>query len=89
MDSHHHDDRLHAGTPRAWRRPVVLALASAALVIAFYTLREHWGHVLGIVPYLVLAACPLMHFLHGHGGHGHRHRDGHADAPSEPPQPRS
>ena len=89
MDSQHHDDRLHAHTPHTWRRPVVLALASAALLIAFYALREHWGHVLGILPYLVLLACPLMHFLHGHGGRGHRHRDGQAEAPSEPPQPRS
>jgi hypothetical protein len=35
--------------------------------------------VLGILPYLLLLACPLMHvFMHGgHGGHGgHDHRQG-------------
>jgi hypothetical protein len=25
----------------------------------------------GILPYLLLFACPLMHVFHGHGHHGH------------------
>lgn len=34
---------------------------------------EHRAHVLGILPYLFLLACPLMHLFmhHGHGSHGH------------------
>lgn len=34
---------------------------------------EHRAHVLGILPYLILLACPLMHIFmhHGHGGHDH------------------
>lgn len=40
------------------------------LIIAFYLLREHWGHALGVLPYLLLLACPLLH-LFGHGGHRH------------------
>ncbi len=56
-----------------WRRPIGLALGSAVLVLAFFVLREHWGHALGYLPYLVLVACPLMHFLHH--GHGHRKPD--------------
>jgi hypothetical protein len=44
---------------------------------AFYLLREHWGHVAGNWPYLLLLLCPLMHlFMHrghrGHRGHGPR-----------------
>ena len=40
-------------------------------IAAFFLLSEHRAHVLGILPYLLLAACPLMHFFgHGHGGHG-------------------
>lgn len=43
-----------------------------ALVGIFYMRREHYGHVLGALPYLVLLACPLMHLLmhrgHRHGG---------------------
>jgi len=34
---------------------------------------EHRAHVLGILPYLILLACPLMHMFmhHDHGNHGH------------------
>jgi Protein of unknown function (DUF2933) len=42
----------------------------------FFLLREHWGHVAGYWPYLLLLACPVMHLFHGHGGHAHHgHRD--------------
>ncbi|PTM48837.1 DUF2933 domain-containing protein [Phreatobacter oligotrophus] len=60
-------------------RKLALAIISLGVVVGFYVLREHWGHVLGAVPYLVLLACPLLHFFHGHGSHGpgsieeHRH----------------
>lgn len=61
--------------PSFWRRPAGMAVATAALVAGFYLLREHWSHVLGYWPYLLLLACPLMHLMHGHGGHGgHEHR---------------
>lgn len=35
---------------------------------------DHWAHVLGVLPYLVLLACPLMHFFM-HGRHGHEHHE--------------
>ena len=39
---------------------------------------EHRAHILGVIPYLFLLACPLIHLLHGHG---HRrntdHEEGH------------
>lgn len=42
-------------------------------ILAFFLITEHAAHLFGILPYLLLLACPLMHlFLHGrHGGHGH------------------
>lgn len=41
------------------------------LVAGFFLLTEHQAHVFGALPYLLLLACPLMHFFgHGHGGHG-------------------
>ena len=53
-----------------------------ALIGAFYLLREHWGHVAGSWPYLLLLACPVMHLFHRHGGHGHPARPGgSADRP--------
>ncbi|MGV2068923.1 MULTISPECIES: DUF2933 domain-containing protein [Agrobacterium] len=50
-------------------RTLLLMAASLALILLFYVLREHWGHVLGYSPYLILLACPLMHLFHRHGGH--------------------
>ncbi|MFZ3183580.1 MAG: DUF2933 domain-containing protein [Pseudomonas sp.] len=44
-------------------------------IAGFFLLAEHRAHLLGVLPYLLLAACPLMHLFmhHGHGGHQHRH----------------
>lgn len=56
-------------TPPFWRTPTGLALISLGAVAAFFVVNEHWGHVLGVLPYLILALCPLLH-LFGHGGHG-------------------
>ena len=36
---------------------------------------EHRAHVLGILPYLLLLACPLIHLFHGRGRHGSGHDD--------------
>jgi peptidoglycan/LPS O-acetylase OafA/YrhL len=47
-----------------------------ALVALFFLLTEHRAHLYGWLPYLLLAACPLMHLLHGHGGHGGHRRHG-------------
>ena len=51
---------------------LMLCAAFAVLAAAAYLLSQHWGHVVGYWPYLLLLACPLMHlFMHrGHGGHG-------------------
>lgn len=52
-------------------RALTLAALSLATIVVFLLLKEHWGHVLGFLPYAILLACPLMHLFHGHGGHGH------------------
>jgi hypothetical protein len=50
--------------PVAWIVWVVAGVGAALLVI------DHWAHVFGVLPYLILLACPLMHlFMH----RGHRH----------------
>lgn len=46
----------------------------AITVVLLFT--EHRAHVLGILPFLFLLACPLMHIFmhHDHGGEGqHNH----------------
>lgn len=64
--------------------------ACFALIALFFLLTEHRAHLYGWLPYLFLAACPLMHFFHGHdshAGHGsHADRDpGRTDAAPQPP----
>jgi hypothetical protein len=59
-------------------QPWVVACIMLALIVLFFVLREHWDHVAGKWPYLLLLACPFMH-LFMHGGHGHA---GHHDAGS-------
>ena len=63
-----------------WRAGLVL-LAFLAIA-AFFLLTEHRAHLLGLLPWLLLLACPLLHlFMHGgHGGHG-EDGDGHEDTP--------
>jgi hypothetical protein len=63
-----HDDTR----PAWWRSRGGVALIGFALVAAFYVLREHYAHVVGYLPYLIILLCPLMHLLmhRGHGGHG-------------------
>jgi hypothetical protein len=45
-----------------------------AIALAFLAL-EHRAHLLGLLPFLLLLACPLMHLFmhHGHSGHGPGH----------------
>lgn len=44
------------------------AFIGFAAVAAFFLFTEHRAHLLGVLPYLLLLACPLMHlFHHGHG----------------------
>jgi hypothetical protein len=58
--------------PSFWRSAAGVALCAAMVPIGFYLLAEHRAHVFGVLPYLLVAACPLMHLFmhHGHGGHG-------------------
>lgn len=48
-----------------------IAFWGFCLVILFFLLTEHRAHFFGALPYLLAAACLLMHLFH----HGH-HRDG-------------
>ncbi|MBS88222.1 hypothetical protein CA262_06315 [Sphingobium sp. GW456-12-10-14-TSB1] len=68
-------------------RNFAIMLATAIVAAAlFWLLRDHWGHALGALPYLLFLACPLMHLFmhHGHGGHQY-HSGGDASPPSRTP----
>ena len=66
-----------------WRPPSRLVLIGFSAVAAVFLLTEHTAHTLGVLPYLLLLACPLMHFLH-HGHGGHRGHDIGGNSPAEP-----
>ena len=69
-----------------WGKRAQLALVVFALIAGFFLLAEHRAHVLPYLPWLLLAACPLMHMFmhHGHGRHG-KHGERPAAAQGEPP----
>lgn len=49
-------------------------------IAGFFLMTEHRAHLFGILPFLLILACPLLHvFGHshdGHGGHGGQSRPG-------------
>jgi peptidoglycan/LPS O-acetylase OafA/YrhL len=55
-----------------WRTKGGIVLIGFLVVVGFYLLTEHTAHVFGVLPYVLILACPLMHLFmrHGHGGHG-------------------
>lgn len=70
-------DRLHRDGPDevTWRTRAKWVFVGFAFVAAFFLFAEHRAHVLPLLPWLLLLACPLMHvFMHGRHG-GHRHGD--------------
>lgn len=52
-----------------------LAVCSLAALLGAYLLIYHLTHVTLLLPYLILLACPLMHFMHR--GHDHGPGKGH------------
>lgn len=67
--SNHESETLHGSflTSRAGLVFIGFAIIAGALLFT-----ENRAHVLGLLIWLPLLACPLMHLFmhHGHGGHG-------------------
>lgn len=65
--------------PPFWRSRAGIALLLVVAVGGFLLFTEHRAHVLGVLPFAFLLACPLMHVFmhhgHHHGGHGERSND--------------
>lgn len=55
--------------PSFWRSRSGWIFLGFAAIAAFFLLSEHRAHVLGALPFVLLALCPLLHIF-GHGGHG-------------------
>ena len=82
-----HQHQGNDSPPSFWTTRYAIGLVVIGGVAAYFLLTEHLAHVVGVLPYLLLLACPLMHvFMHGrHGGHGgHGHQDQHPGQPDKP-----
>ena len=66
-------ERPQEGMPIKTRAGLVLIGFLVVAGVLLFT--EHRAHVLGLLVWLPLLACPLMHFFM-HGGHGHHHGGG-------------
>jgi hypothetical protein len=75
MAEHSHEGHGSNGTPPAGNSAGRWVLIGFALIAGYFLLTEHRAHVFQYLPLLLLLACPLLHFFHGHGGHG-READG-------------
>ena len=85
-----HDHTQHDHEPPSfWRSRYAIGYVVFGGVALYYLLSEHLAHVLGVLPYLIFLACPLMHLFmhHGHGHHHGGHSDGHG-GDAEPNAPR-
>ena len=70
QDHFGHQEQARQGMSAKSKAGLVLV---GFLIIAFALLfTEHRAHVLGLLIWLPLLACPLMHVFM-HGGHGHHH----------------
>ncbi len=71
MSLHRHsNEQASSNDNRDWRIGIVLA--AFVLIAGALLFTEHQAHVLGVLVWLPLLACSLMHlFMHGHGGHEH------------------
>ena len=65
------------------RRSKWVFFGFAAVVVLMLAV-EHRAHLLGWLPWIILAACLLMHFfMHGgHGGHGENSGGGDSNSGS-------
>lgn len=71
---HEQDDPVERKTLKKYR----FVLIGFLLIIGYFLWTEHRAHVAPFLPFLLLAACPLMH-LFMHGGHGHQHGSSNND----------
>ena len=75
MAEHAHGNPPSGGGRGRW------AFWGFLLVAGFFLVTEHSAHVFQYLPFLLIAACPLLNLLHGHGGHGGQGEQRGRDAP--------
>jgi fatty acid desaturase len=74
MYDHPQQGQTPASQGSFWTSRAFLACAILLAIAGVLLWTEHLAHALGLLPFLLILACPLLHiFMHGgHGGHGGR-----------------
>ena len=75
---HHFDHQEDARQGMSMKSKVGLVLTGFLVIAGALLFTEHRAHVLGLLVWLPLLACPLMHMFM-HGGHGHHGRRDQSD----------
>ena len=63
MDMHPHEAQPF------WKSRGAIALLGFAAIAVFFMFSEHRAHFLGVLPFVLLLSCPLMHVFMHHGKH--------------------
>ena len=79
------DNNLHGRRP-FWKSRSAIGLLVFGAIALFLLFSEHRAHFLGVLPYLLLLSCPLMH-LFMHHGHGHEHSHRQSETKENLPPP--
>lgn len=61
-------------TPSGLQAPFRLIFWGFLAIAAFFLISEHWAHALpylGLLPWLLLLACPILMYVMMRGMHGH------------------
>jgi len=81
-DLRHRPDRERSW----WRSPVGIVTLGFLAVAGYFLITEHAAHIIPSLPWLLLAACPLMHVFMHHGNHGaHNHSSTQVPGPEDKP----
>jgi len=67
MDMHPHEARPF------WTSRGAIALLGFSAIAVFFMFSEHRAHFLGVLPFVLLLSCPLMHVFMHHGKHNNEH----------------
>jgi hypothetical protein len=91
METHPHETRTDHDEDRRsssfWTSPTGWVALGFIGVAGYFLVTEHTAHLFGILPWLLILACPLMHLFMHHGGHGgHNHQStGQEPRPEDKP----
>ncbi len=73
--NHQHKNLHEQEKEPFWLSRTGLALLGFLAIAGFYIITEHRAHLYGVLPWLLLLLCPVLHVF-GHGGKHSNHGKG-------------